>query len=72
METKLNGIVLDGKFYKAEEQDIQICAECDLYLQCMGWNDSGIHAALLNTCQYFGKENIFCYSPELTDRLKGE
>lgn len=71
METEINGIVLNGKFYKAEEQDMQLCAECDLYIECCG-GVSDLHGFLLLACQYFGKENIFRFSPELTEKLKGE
>lgn len=74
MKTNLNGIVLNGKFYKAEEQDIQICCECDLYEECIGFPsfEPRRHDALLGLCLYFGKENIFRFSPELTDKLKEE
>lgn len=67
---KINGIVIDGRFYEAEEQDLQFCNECDLNEQCNHPKsyDSGLHSGLLCLCQYIGKENIFRYSPELTKR----
>lgn len=66
---KINGIIIAGKIYKAEEQDIQICCECDLYDQCMSFDDNKLHDSLLLLCQACGKENIFRYSQELTDKI---
>lgn len=69
---KINGIIIEGKVYKAEEQDIRICCECDLYSQCMSFSDCRLHDSLLSLCLACGKENIFRFSPELTDKLKGK
>lgn len=66
---EINGIIISGKVYKAEEQDIQVCCECDLYHQCMSFSGVKLHDSLLLLCQAFGKENIFRYSPELTEKL---
>ncbi len=66
---KINGICINGKFYKAEEQDLQICCECDLYDQCMSFSGVKLHDSLLLLCQACGDENIFRYSQELTDKI---
>lgn len=66
---KINGIIIAGKVYTAEEQYIQICCECDLYNQCMSFSGDKLHDSLLSLCLACGKENIFRYSPELTDKI---
>lgn len=68
MRTNLNGIILNGKVYVSDLQDIQFCHECDLYETCMGFN-SDMHSGLLVMCQSFGKDNIFLYSQSLTKKL---
>lgn len=68
MEINLNGIVLNGKFYKAVRGE---CKDCALQEQCKE-ND-----LFNNLCNYFenykiNNARIFRFSPELTDKLKGE
>ena len=70
----MNGLIIDGKVYAAVEQDMQFCCECDLYDKCssFGAESEKYHGMLLAACLTFGKENIFCYSPTLTDKLNGK
>lgn len=70
----MNGLIIDGKVYVAVEQDMQFCCECDLYDKCcsFGAESEKYHGMLLAACLTFGKENIFCYSPTLTDKLNGK
>ena len=64
---KINGIIREGKVYKAVRGE---CKDCDLQEQCAD-------KALFNDlCNYFeeykiGNARIFRYSPSLTERLKG-
>lgn len=62
---KINGIIIDGKAYEAKETDGQSCLKCDLIEE-----DGGCHCR--DYCFNLGRCNIFRYSPELTDKLKGE
>lgn len=62
---KINGICIDGKFYKAVRGE---CKVCDLQEQCA---DKDLFNDL---CNYFeeykiGNAHIFRHSPELTERL---
>ena len=62
---KINGICIDGKFYKAVKGE---CKVCDLYEQCKE------DILFNNLCNFFEgyeicKTYIFRYSPELTGRL---
>lgn len=67
METKLNGIVIDGKFYKADKGD---CGDCALKQTCFS------HEPFEEICIYFTdslmNSNSFHFSPELTEKLKEE
>lgn len=67
METNLNGLIIDGKVY-AESRGS--CKECDLKRQCM--LEEQLHD--VNYCQIFtlGSGENFRFSPELTEKLKGE
>lgn len=63
MGTKLNGIVLNGKFYRAVRGE---CKDCDL--RC------GEAPIFNDLCNYFedykiNQAIIFRYSQELTDKL---
>lgn len=68
MKTNFNGIVLNGKFYEAVRGE---CKDCALQEQC---KDNDLFNDL---CNYFEGYNInstriFRFSPELTEKLKGE
>lgn len=70
METKLNGIVLNGKFYEAVKcNEVSPCRSCALRNECDEF-DYEHHT------KDFCIENLgdlhFRYSPELTDKLKEE
>lgn len=69
MKTEINGIIVDSKVYKAVEcNEISPCDICDLQREC---SLSDYNVELL--CSYvIGENNTFRYSPELTDKLKGE
>lgn len=64
METKLNGIIIDGKVYKAYETDGSSCLKCDLI------EEDG-DCPCRDFCFCLGRYNIFRYSPELTYKLMG-
>lgn len=59
---KINGIIADGKIYAAEETDEHSCLKCDLIEE-----DGGCPCR--DYCFNLGRNNIFRYSPELTDKL---
>lgn len=70
METNLNGIVLNGKFYEAVKcNEISPCKSCALHNECAKFD-------------YEHHTNSFCiknlgdyhfrFSSELTEKLKGE
>lgn len=66
---KINGIIVNGKIYEAVECNKKSpCDICDLQREC---SLSDYNVEFL--CSYvIGDDNIFRYSPELTDKLKGE
>lgn len=59
---KINGIILEGKVYVAAKDDKQSCLKCDLI------EDDG-KCAHHRFCIRLGADNIFRYSPELTDKI---
>lgn len=59
---KINGIIADGKIYAAEETNEHSCLKCDLI------EEDG-KCAHHRFCIRLGVDNIFRYSPELTDKL---
>lgn len=64
MENEINGIVWGGKFYEQmsdSEPTNSTCGDCDL---------AKSHCCLADYCIEYGCH--FRYSPELTDKLKGE
>lgn len=62
---KINGIIENGKIYKAVEGNEYSCLNCDLM------DNTGMCDAK-DYCLSLGKYNYFRYSPELTDKLKGK
>lgn len=68
METNLNGIILEGKVYKLSEGG---CLKCNFF-------NNTVMPCLVNeictTMPYPNaeKDNCFRFSPELTEKLKGE
>lgn len=59
---RINGIIADGKIYAAEETDEHSCLKCDLI-------EEDSKCAHSRFCIRLGADNIFRYSPELTDKL---
>lgn len=62
----LNGIIKDGRIYVATEDNthscLNSCLECDLIGE---WGECPCR----DFCFEQGRDNIFCFSQELTDKL---
>lgn len=61
METNLNGIIIDGEIFEV------IKGECNKH--CAFWNDKLCENMLWYCAE---KSCYFRFSPELTEKLKGE
>lgn len=82
-DKKLNGIVLDGKFYEAvdlteeavsalinDESNDSLCNHCDIQDYCMGFSHD--RCRLLCDKVPFPHENcytILCFSKPITDKI---
>lgn len=68
MGTNLNGIIIDGKVYKLSEGG---CLKCDFF------HSTVMPCPVNEICTTMPypeaeKDNCFRFSPELTEKLKGE
>jgi len=59
---KINGIIIEGKVFVAEKDANCSCLKCDLI------EEDG-KCAHPQFCNRLGVDNIFRYSPEMTERL---
>lgn len=62
---KINGVIYEGKVYVEDTDPNGSCLRCDLI------EEDG-KCAYHRFCIRLGANNIFRYSQELTDRLKGD
>lgn len=62
---KINGIIADGKIYAAEETNEHSCLKCDLIEEDEGCPCRDYYF-------YLGRNNIFRYYQELTDKINGK
>lgn len=67
---KINGICIDGKFYEAILLDEDSCKGCVFQEEEFGCIKAHCHS--FKPTDFGDAKHIFRYSPELTDRLKGE
>lgn len=64
METEINGVIIEGKVYKAtQERTKNSCLGCDFF-------PKRPNCEIIGFCKKL--HCIFHYSPELTEKLKGE
>lgn len=70
MKTNLNGIIIDGKVYEAILPEIDSCKGCAFQEEESGCIKAHCHS--FKPTDFGDAIHIFRFSPELTEKLKGE
>lgn len=68
---KINGIIHEGRVYVADPNYAQ-CDKCDLSLMCKDVEEHCDYSLCITQGVNNNNDFGYRYSPELTDKLKGE